>query len=218
MQEKIHWITHLRGIACMMVVMIHSTTWYITHPHTISLLEWDLANILNSASRVSVPLFFMISGYLFFGERSAQPRHFLRIALCILFYSALSLLYITLFTHINVELSLRNLLQKPVFYHLWFFFAIVVIYLLSPLVQVKQVSGRMLLALMLVLGILVNCVTSIPFSHTSQPRPQAPSVGFSQLSSTKRMSWMVGSIPSSFRDPRYSSWILSGEGFITTWN
>ena len=71
MQEKIHWITHLRGIACMMVVMIHSTTWYITHPHTISLLEWDLANILNSASRVSVPLFFMISGYLFFGERSA---------------------------------------------------------------------------------------------------------------------------------------------------
>lgn len=156
MQEKIHWITHLRGIACMMVVMIHSTTWYITHPHTISLLEWDLANILNSASRVSVPLFFMISGYLFFGERSAQPRHFLRIALCILFYSALSLLYITLFTHINVELSLRNLLQKPVFYHLWFFFAIVVIYLLSPLVQVKQVSGRMLLALMLVLGILAN--------------------------------------------------------------
>jgi surface polysaccharide O-acyltransferase-like enzyme len=95
MQEKIHWITHLRGIACMMVVMIHSTTWYITHPHTISLLDWDIANILNSASRVSVPLFFMISGYLFFGERSAQPRHFLRIALCILFYSALSLLYIT---------------------------------------------------------------------------------------------------------------------------
>jgi surface polysaccharide O-acyltransferase-like enzyme len=42
MQEKIHWITHLRGIACLMVVMIHSTTWYITHPHTISLLTWDL--------------------------------------------------------------------------------------------------------------------------------------------------------------------------------
>ncbi len=156
MQEKINWITNLRGIACLMVVMIHSTTWYITHPHTITLLEWDLANILNSASRVSVPLFFMISGYLFFGERSAQSRHFLRIALCILFYSTLSLLYITLFTHINVELSLKNLLQKPVFYHLWFFFAIVVIYLLSPLVQVKQINGKMLLALMLVIGIIAN--------------------------------------------------------------
>ena len=60
----------------MMVVMIHSTSWYITHPHAITLLQWDIANLLNSASRVSVPLFFMISGYLFFGERSAQPRHF----------------------------------------------------------------------------------------------------------------------------------------------
>ncbi len=68
MQEKIHWITNLRGIACMMVVMIHSTSWYITHPHAITLLQWDIANLLNSASRVSVPLFFMISGYLFFGE------------------------------------------------------------------------------------------------------------------------------------------------------
>jgi surface polysaccharide O-acyltransferase-like enzyme len=36
MQEKIHWITNLRGIACMMVVMIHSTSWYITHPHAIT--------------------------------------------------------------------------------------------------------------------------------------------------------------------------------------
>ena len=141
MQEKIHWITNLRGIACMMVVMIHSTSWYITHPHAITLMEWDIANLLNSASRVSVPLFFMISGYLFFGERSAQPRHFWRIGLCIAFYSSLSLLYIALFTHINVELSLKNLLQKPVFYHLWFFFAIAVIYLLSPLIQVKSVSG-----------------------------------------------------------------------------
>ena len=33
--------------------------------HSISPVNWDVANILNSASRVSVPLFFMISGFLF---------------------------------------------------------------------------------------------------------------------------------------------------------
>ena len=48
------------------------------------------------------------------------------------------------------------MLQKPVFYHLWFFFAITVIYLLSPLIQVKSVSGKMLLTLMAILGILAN--------------------------------------------------------------
>lgn len=37
-----------------------------------------------------------------------------------------------------------------------FFFAIAVIYLVSPLIQVKSISGKMLLALMVVLGILAN--------------------------------------------------------------
>ncbi len=112
MQPKIYWIDNLRGIACLMVVMIHTTTWYVTNAHSVSPVTWDIANVLNSASRVSVPLFFMISGYLFFGERSAQPRHFLRIGLCLLFYSAIALLYIALFTSINMELALKNLLQK----------------------------------------------------------------------------------------------------------
>lgn len=156
MQPKIFWIDNLRGIACLMVVMIHTTTWYITNAQSVSPLNWDLANVLNSASRVSVPLFFMISGYLFFGERSAKPRHFLRITLCILFYSSVALAYILLFTSINAELSLKNLLQKPVFYHLWFFFAIAVIYLVSPLIQVKNISGKMLLALMVVIGVIAN--------------------------------------------------------------
>ncbi len=75
MQEKIHWITNLRGIACMMVVMIHSTSWYITHPHAITLLQWDIANLLNSASRVSVPLFFYdLRATSFWGtQRPAAP-------------------------------------------------------------------------------------------------------------------------------------------------
>ncbi len=60
------------------------------------------------------------------------------------------------FTSINSELSLKYLLQKPVFYHLWFFFAIIVMYLVSPLIQVKAVSGGMLLALVVVLGIVAN--------------------------------------------------------------
>lgn len=156
MQQKINWIDNLRGIACMMVVMIHTTTWYITNANVVTPFSWDLSNVLNSASRVSVPLFFMISGYLFFGERSAQRRHFVRIGLCLLFYSVIALIYIKLFTPISVGLSLRYLFQKPVFYHLWFFFAIIVIYLLSPLIQVKKTSAMVVLGLMVLLGVIAN--------------------------------------------------------------
>ena len=156
MQQKINWIDNLRGIACLMVVMIHTTTWYITNANQVSAWSWDLANVLNSASRVSVPLFFMISGYLFFGERSAGQRHFLRIALCLLFYSTVAFIYISLLTPISPRLALIYLFQKPVFYHLWFFFAIAVIYLLSPLISVKQVNATTILGLMVLLGVIAN--------------------------------------------------------------
>ncbi len=156
MKDKIAWIDNLRAVACLMVIMIHTTTWYVTNAAVVGEHTWDLSNLLNSASRVCVPIFFMISGYLFFGERSAQGRHFLRIVLCLLFYSAVALIYITWLTPISPHISIRLLLQKPVFYHLWFFFAIIAIYLLSPLIQVKNVGAGYLVAVMLVLAVLAN--------------------------------------------------------------
>lgn len=114
LSEKIGWIDNLRAMACMMVVMIHATTYYVTNGAAIGLHNWDIANVLNSLSRVSVPLFFMISGYLFFGDKSAGRRHFTRIACCILFYSAIALIYIAAFTKIGFWPSLRAILQKPV--------------------------------------------------------------------------------------------------------
>ncbi|MGE9552902.1 acyltransferase [Erwinia amylovora] len=156
MKEKIGWIDNLRAVACLMVIMIHTTTWYVTHSTVIGEHTWDLSNLLNSASRVCVPIFFMISGYLFFGERSAQGRHFLRIVLCLVFYSAVALAYITWLTPISEGLSVRHLLQKPVFYHLWFFFAIIAIYLLSPLIQVKPVRAGYLAVVTLILAVLAN--------------------------------------------------------------
>jgi hypothetical protein len=46
---------------------------------------------------------------------------------------------------------------------------------------------------------------NLPFSQTSQPSPQAPSVGDSQLSSTKRTSCLVKSSPISLKDSKYKS-------------
>ena len=156
MSQKISWIDNLRALACMMVVLIHASAAQVVNFSALHSLDWTVANLLNSASRVCVPLFFMISGYLFFGEKSAEKRHFLRIGLCLLFYSAVSLLYILSLTNVGFWPSFRLILQKPVFYHLWFFYAIVVIYLLSPLIKVKEVSGKYLLVAGILLGVLAN--------------------------------------------------------------
>ncbi|MBU9817410.1 acyltransferase [Rahnella sp. C60] len=156
MSQKISWIDNLRALACMMVVMIHASTSLVVNFAAVNTPEWTAANVLNSASRVCVPLFFMISGALFLGERSAQKRHFLRVTLCLLFYSAVSLIYILTMTKIGFWPSLRLIMEKPVFYHLWFFYAIILIYLLSPLINVKAVSGRYLLIVAMLFGVLAN--------------------------------------------------------------
>ncbi|KYQ98848.1 acetyltransferase [Serratia plymuthica] len=156
MSTKIGWIDNLRAVACMMVVMIHATTYYVTNGMAVGEHNWDIANVLNGMSRVSVPLFFMISGYLFFGEKSAGKKHFIRIGCCILFYSLIALAYIAAFTKIGFWPSLRGMLQKPVFYHLWFFYAIAVIYLLSPLISVKPVSRRYLAGVLVILAVIAN--------------------------------------------------------------
>ena len=156
MTQKIVWIDNLRAIACMMVVIIHATSFHVVNFNAIDTGSWWIANLLDSAARPSVPLFFMISGYLFWGEKSARSRHFLRIGLCLAFYSAVALLYILIMTKIGFWPSLRQILQKPVFYHLWFFYAIALIYLLSPFIQIKKISGITLLVVALLLGVLAN--------------------------------------------------------------
>jgi surface polysaccharide O-acyltransferase-like enzyme len=164
MTPKIGWIDNLRAIACIMVVIIHATSFQVVNFSAIGTGSWWLANLLDSAARPSVPLFFMISGFLFWGEKSAQRRHFLRIGLCLAFYSTVSLLYILMMTKIGFWPSLRHILQKPVFYHLWFFYAIGLIYLLSPFIAIKKSPPQAVLLLAILLGVLAN--------------PQLPALGW----------------------------------------
>jgi len=64
----------------------------------------------------------------------------------------------------------------------------------------------------------VYCVISCPSIQTSQPRPQAPSAGCSQLSSTKRISCLAGSMPKAMSESRYRSCGFPGSGLRMTWN
>ena len=62
-----------------------------------------------------------------------------------------------------------------------------------------------------------NAQPSVGYARlTSQPRPQAPSAGDSQLSSTNRTSCSPVSIPNASKLPKYSSWALPGSGLRTT--
>ncbi len=79
-------------------------------------------------------VFFMISGYLFFGERSAQPRHSCVSAYVCFFIAQSHCSTLRVYLH-QYGVSAEKPAAKASVYHLWFFFAIAVIYLVSPLIQ-----------------------------------------------------------------------------------
>ncbi len=102
-----------------------------------------------------------------FWRAAGGKKHMLRIGFCLLFYSAVALAYMALLTPIHAGNALRLFWQKPVFYRLWFFYAILVIYLLSPLVRVPPVSGRYLVVVVLILAVVANPNTpELTIGHT----------------------------------------------------
>ena len=56
-------IDFMREIAMLSVIMIHVTSVYIKLPSSKTVLDMNLAFMLNQASRFSVPLFLLLSGY-----------------------------------------------------------------------------------------------------------------------------------------------------------
>ena len=63
MAEKNIYISYLRVIATVFVILIHASTGFLNKfaPHS---LDWNYANWINSFTRCSVPIFVMLSGAL----------------------------------------------------------------------------------------------------------------------------------------------------------
>ena len=68
-KSRVYYLDVLRVIACMAVVMIHASAPYLGKD--IGSFNFWVGNVLDSLSRIAVPLFVMISGALMLDERCA---------------------------------------------------------------------------------------------------------------------------------------------------
>lgn len=150
------WLDYLRAIAAMLVVLLHTAAPYLYKYNNIDLSSWNVGNYVDSFTRISVPLFFMISGFLFFREKSPKLKHFIRIIAALFFYSALCLLYIKFYRGGSISDLAKDILFKPVFYHLWFFYTITLIYLLAIFFTIRQVKLSHALILFFITFVVLN--------------------------------------------------------------
>lgn len=120
------------------MIMLHSTHDFMSES------GWDIASFMYKSAVVSIPLFFMVSGYLLIGRSNTGYVYVLKKIGRILRYVAISIFsYWLLYSIVKVSFSIEKLfsifyesfIAVGPFYVFWYFAAIMLIYLLLPIIN-----------------------------------------------------------------------------------
>ena len=147
-----------RIIAVLSVVMIHTSAGLVTS-YEIGSPEFMWGNILDSVSRIGVPLFIMISGSLMLDEnRNVSIKGLLshnipNIVVLLIFWSGFYSIYFNVVapTMRGETVNFRNALFSFIdgYYHLWYLFMIIGLYFITPFLRefVRKENKRLVVFL-----------------------------------------------------------------------
>jgi len=136
----------IRSVAMFLVILLHSAVEphpIVTQPDQAEVIRWWTVTIYDALSHYGVPLFIMVSGALLLQPWKKEPlrvflkKRFNRIALPFFSWSAIYFIY--RYTVQNEALTLTSIvngLETGAYYHFWFIYVIVGIYLITPLLRV----------------------------------------------------------------------------------
>jgi len=166
--NNVLWVDFVRVVATFSVVLLHSAAPLLYKYNELSIGDWWMGNLYDSIVRMCVPLFFLISGYLLLDKKETASDFFMkrtsRVIFPLLIWSMLYILwkhYIEGIDSITL-LSFFSLAMTPAYYHLWFMYAIIGIYLYVPILRIfVQNSTTELLCYFVALWFL--SVSIIPF-------------------------------------------------------
>jgi len=168
--NDIVWVDFIRVVASFFVVLVHAAAPLLYRYNSISILNWWTGNAYDSAARICVPLFFITTGYLLLEKQETVKDYFTkRINKILIPLIVWSVLYIFWQRYIeNGEpVSFRtfySLFLSPAYFHLWFFYAIIGLYLYIPILRILiQYSPKELLYYFIALWFIA--VSVIPFTE-----------------------------------------------------
>ncbi|MBD2447965.1 acyltransferase family protein [Nostoc sp. FACHB-152] len=152
-QNRLIWVDYVRVIANFCVIFLHSAAPLLYQFKKIPDSYWIIGNIYDSAVRMCVPLFFMLSGYLLLEKqetfKSFFNKRFKRILIPLVAWSIFYILW-RFYYQGDIKAisfsSLISLLVSPAAPHLWFLYALIGIYLYLPLLKliVKYADNKLL--------------------------------------------------------------------------
>ena len=127
----------LRVIAMIMVIIVHVSNVYSRSFGFISNESYIISLVFNTISRISVPIFLMISGALLLDRSFNKNKYFKRIfkfLIIIVFWDIAYLIWEWLYLGVTYN-KLYMLFVEPYRAHLWYLYTIIVLYAIQPLLK-----------------------------------------------------------------------------------
>lgn len=137
MKEKNYNLELVRFLSFFLVIVIHVTNYFCRAYGRIPQSEYLFSLVFDTAARVSVPGFFMISGALLLGRDEPLRKHgkrLIRFLTALIVWSAVYYVWNTFY--MKTSFDLKEILYVPAEAHLWYLYAMIPIYLVLPFLQV----------------------------------------------------------------------------------
>ncbi len=137
MREKNYNLELIRLVSFVLVITIHVSNYFCRGYGRVTEGEYLFSLVMDTAARVSVPCFFMITGALLLGRDEPLGKHAKRLGrflLALVVWSAIYYLWNTFY--MKSDFDLGTVLYAPVEAHLWYLYAMIPIYLVLPFLQV----------------------------------------------------------------------------------
>ena len=184
----VYWADLMRVLAIYLVVVIHTSGQLTNVWGKVSLAQWLMADVYGGIARVGVPLFFMLSGYLLL-PRSESLRDFYskRVLKIVIPFVVWSIIYISIDCAGKPGLCTRSylldyILLRKSFFHLWFLYTLLGVYLVMPALRlmVRPGTNTIFLWYLIVLWILFQPVRTLmdQFLHWDLNINSQLSIGF----------------------------------------
>lgn len=149
--QRIYWLDYLRVLACFLVILVH------VKPFGSNYVE----SIYTHFSRIAVPIFFMISGYLTLPQKGGYivlfKERLPRLVFPFIFWSVLYAFIPFIFSIEDLDHALNRFTNLPFSLsasHLWYMYSIIGLYLFSPIISpwLETVSRKDLIVVLVLWG------------------------------------------------------------------
>ncbi|HHD9501722.1 TPA: acyltransferase [Streptococcus pneumoniae] len=146
----------LKVLACVGVVLLHTTMGGFKETGA-----WNFLTYLYYLGTYSIPLFFMVNGYLLLGKREITYSYILQkikwLLITVSSWTFIVWLFKRDFTENLIKKIIGSLIQKGYFFQFWFFGVLILIYLCLPILRQFLNSKRSYLyslSLLMTIGLI----------------------------------------------------------------